>query len=345
MKKVLHIGSNSVHLSSFIANMSSFPLEQYLLSEDACEFAHLTHSYRVNFRSANPLHLFHNYLAVSRLLKALQPDFIHIHQVNRLAYFVSRAASKQGIPVITTAWGSDVLLVPKQSAFYRFLVGKSLKRSRIVTADSSEMISAMQALCPSSNKYHWLQYGIDPVQTIATKEKIIFSNRLHRPLYRIDQIIRYFAEFVKMHTDWKLVIAGSGTETESLKALAATILPAENYEFVGWLNSEENFVWYSKASMYVSLPTSDGTSVSLLEALSAGCLPIVSDLPVSYEWIEHQRNGVIEHAPSNPFEIGLPLLQTNFAQANKKRIDELASKAVTRNQFYALYLRLTSSHE
>lgn len=345
MKKVLHIGSNSVHLSSFIANMSCFPLEQYLLSEDVCEFAHLTYNYRVSFRSANPISIFHNYLAVSRLLKALQPDFIHIHQVNRLAYFVSRAASKQGIPVITTAWGSDVLLVPKQSAFYRFLVGKSLERSRIVTADSSEMIAAMQALRPSTSKYRWLQYGIDPVKSIATKEKIIFSNRLHRPLYRIDQIIRYFAEFVQNHSDWKLIIAGNGTDTEALKSLAAELLPATNYEFVGWLNSQENFLWYSKASMYVSLPSSDGTSVSLLEAMSAGCLPVVGDIPVSYEWIEPMRNGVIENQPNNPFEAALTLLATDFAQANKNRIDELADKAVTRKSFYELYLSLTTSHE
>ena len=340
MKKVLHIGSDSVHLSSFITNMSSFPLEQYLLSEDLCTFENVAYAYRVNFRSKNPLDIFHNNIAVSRLLKALQPDFIHIHQVNRLAYFVARAAKKQGIPIITTAWGSDVLLVPQQSKFFRYLVCKTLQRSALVTADSKHMIEAMHALVPSNNKYQWVQYGIDPIASEQAKEKLIFSNRLHRPLYRIDQIIQYFADFAKNHPDWKLVIAGSGTDTEALQTLAEEIIPANQYEFVGWLKGEENHAWYKKAAIYVSLPNSDGTSVSLLEAMSAGCFPVVSELPVSHEWIEHGKNGVIERAGVNPLEEAVNLLDTGFALANKNRMDELAAKAVTKKLFYDLYLRL-----
>ena len=67
---------------------------------------------------------------------------------------------------------------------------------------------------------------------------------------------------------------------------------------------------------------------------------MVSELPVSHEWIEHGKNGVIERAGVNPLEEAVNLLDTGFALANKNRIDELADKAVTKKLFYDLYLRL-----
>lgn len=46
-----------------------------------------------------------------------------------------------------------------------------------------------------------------------------------------------------------------------------------------------------RAEIFVSIPSSDGTSVALLQAMAAGCFPIVSDLPTQQEWIDDATNG------------------------------------------------------
>ena len=46
------------------------------------------------------------------------------------------------------------------------------------------------------------------------------------------------------------------------------------------------------ADVFVSVPSSDGTSVALLQAMAAGCFPIVSDLPSQRELIDHGVNGL-----------------------------------------------------
>jgi glycosyltransferase involved in cell wall biosynthesis len=44
---------------------------------------------------------------------------------------------------------------------------------------------------------------------------------------------------------------------------------------------------------FFSILTSDALSVSLLEAMAHGCIPIVSDLPDNREWVEDNKNGII----------------------------------------------------
>jgi glycosyltransferase involved in cell wall biosynthesis len=49
----------------------------------------------------------------------------------------------------------------------------------------------------------------------------------------------------------------------------------------------------TKNWLYVSAADSDGTSISLLEAMSAGMICIVTDFPSNLEWIQHGYNGFI----------------------------------------------------
>ena len=336
--KTLQVGPNSIHVSAYIRALSQFEPEIFLLSEEACDFEGAQGNFLVDFRKLSPVSVKRNMKRLKTILQELRPDIIHIHQINRLAFFTTKVAHKLGIPCVATAWGSDVLLIPKQNTFFRHLVKKSLERSETVTADAQVMIDEMQQLCPSASKYVHLQYGVRLVES-APKEKLIYSNRLHEKLYRIDRVIAYFADFNQFYPDWKLVIAGSGSETEKLKELVADFGLTDRVEFVGWLKPEQNASWYGRAKMYVSIPESDGTSVSVLEAMSAGCIPVVSDLPVSHEWIENKVNGIIESQNINPFLEGLNMEQGNFEQMNRELVREKAGKEARTQKFIAIYHR------
>ena len=333
--KILQVGPNSVHVSSYISTLSETEKDLYLLSEEACGFQGVKENFVISFRSLNPFAILKSNRILRQLLVKLKPDVIHIHQVNRAAYFVAQIARKLNIRVVTTAWGSDVLLIPKQNKFFKYLVTKVLKNSAIITADSQEMIEAMKALHPQGN-YKLLQYGIDPIQALD-KEKIVYSNRLHEPLYRIEKVIKYFKEFSAQNPDWKLVIAGTGSQTELLKSLANNSEITEKISFVGWQKKPENSVWYAKSSIYISIPSSDGTSVSVLEAMSAGCLPILSDIAVSYEWIVNNENGIIENGIENPFTLALLLDDKMVAQKNRTLVESKASKIACKDRFIKIY--------
>lgn len=333
--KILQVGPNSVHVSSFVSALKTDQNSLFLLSEEPFELEEIAHHYVVSFRTLNPVKIVQNISRIKNILLEINPEVVHIHQVNRLAYFVSKVANQLNIRVVTTAWGSDVLLIPKKNALYHFLVKETLKKSAVVTADSKDMIEAMNAILPS-DKYTLLQYGIDPIKSVE-KEKVIYSNRLHEPLYRIDKIIDYFNDFSKLHPEWKLVIAGSGSETEQLKNKVKSLQLDSKISFVGWQKKDENRNWYARASIYVSLPKSDGTSVSVLEAMSAGCLPVVSNLPVSHEWIVSGQNGIIETQHLNPFIEALELNREDCTERNERLILEKATRKASILQFEKIY--------
>ena len=51
---------------------------------------------------------------------------------------------------------------------------------------------------------------------------------------------------------------------------------------------------YQKSKIYISIPSSDATAISLLEAIANNCVCFVSNLPANSEHILDKINGFIE---------------------------------------------------
>ena len=330
---LLIAGPNSVHVSSFVEKIG---FQVHLVVEEVVTWNNVSNQYVVDFKSFNLFKLFGNWIKLFRFVKKLNPDIIHIHQVNRLAFFLIMIASQLRKPCVVTAWGSDVLLMPQKNWIYFNMAKYILSKARFVTADSIDMIKAMNVIHDHSEKYILLQYGIDLVPQ-GEKENIIFSNRLHEPIYQIDKIITLFHEFLKDNSDWKLVIAGVGSESERLKRKVSELDITENVQFVGWLNKEMNFDYYSRSKIYISLPKSDGMSVSVLEAMSAGCIPIVPDLDVSREWVQNMHNGVVFQEGINPLLNAISLDQENVSSINLKIVTDRATRIASNKILIELY--------
>ena len=95
--------------------------------------------------------------------------------------------------------------------------------------------------------------------------------------------------------------------------------------------------------MYVSIPNTDGTSISLLEAMAYGCLPVVSDLPANREWIENGVNGIVSNG--NLSEEMMEILEmdhVSIQEKNAKIIEEKATKNANKQKYEAIYDRIFS---
>jgi glycosyltransferase involved in cell wall biosynthesis len=65
----------------------------------------------------------------------------------------------------------------------------------------------------------------------------------------------------------------------------------DRVHFPGQVRQAQLPQYYRAADLYVSASHSDGTSISLLEAMACGRPVLVSDIPGNREWVEPNVNG------------------------------------------------------
>lgn len=334
--KLLLLGNNSVHTYNFYQLVREY-FDDILVLTDKQEGACKGLPIQVIDYAATPLKMFKAYLQTRRIIHEFQPDIIHGQQVNKALWFAVRAKGR--IPVVSTAWGSDILVMPRKNFLYKKVVQYVLRNSDYLTSDSAYMAEKMQQLARCKNDIVIANFGIELHKPTTGKANIIYSNRLHEKLYRIETVIRAFARFDKKHENWRLVIGATGSETGHLKSLAGELGIEKHVDFVGWLDEPTNFLYYSQAKIWVSIPESDATSISLLEAMSMGCLPVVSDLPANREWITDGDNGLIVKDVDTDF-FSEAIQKINAAEAaehNRKIVAENATKDANRMKFFAIY--------
>ncbi|WP_371392038.1 glycosyltransferase, partial [Salmonella sp. M285] len=81
----------------------------------------------------------------------------------------------------------------------------------------------------------------------------------------------------------QLVVANDGSLRAGLEADVAARGLAGKVRFVGRLDAREQAAHYARATWFLSLPQSDSVSVSVLEAMAHGCVPLLSDLAANRE--------------------------------------------------------------
>ena len=338
MRKLLLISSNTIHTYKYLQLVENYFDEVLLITnEKSTIYDYPTVELSFNLKIKN---LFSTVRGIKKQITSFQPSIIHIHQANSFAFYALLASRKSSIPTVLTAWGSDVLLLPNRNVLLKKMVQFNLRNADFLTSDSTYMEQEMEKLATLKNKILVANFGIDVTPANCPKENIVYSNRLHKKLYRVDKIIEAFARFKqnKERKDWRLVVAATGTETENLKDKANKLGLTDDVEFVGWIQKEDNEQWYSKAKIWVSIPESDATSISLLEAMACGSIPVVSDLPSNREWIESGINGiVVEELDSDFISEALTMNQSNAIEINKKRIEQDGTKDSNREKFLQLY--------
>jgi len=107
----------------------------------------------------------------------------------------------------------------------------------------------------------------------------------------VDVIVRAFIQARQANPDLRLLIYGQGSQEESLRKLLKQSGFLPDVYFGGFASFEQLPEVYHSADLYLSASHSDGSSVSLMEALACGLPAIVSDIPGNLEWIKEDENG------------------------------------------------------
>lgn len=223
--------------------------------------------------------------ALARGLRAFAPDLVDAHFVPNYGLMGALAGFR---PLSVAAWGSDLLLAGGRDALQRARARFVLRRADLVIADADNLARAALALGARPATVRAIPWGVDRARFApapARESGLLLSTRMHEPVYDIPVILRAAAGVLARHPHAFLAIAGDGSLLPEHERLAASLLPAGRYRFLGRLAPADLALWLGRAEVYLSASLSDSTSLSLLEAMSAGAVPVVSDIEGNREWV------------------------------------------------------------
>lgn len=310
MKLCIIGNANSIHTIRWVRYFAQHGYEVHLISDkaysgavpDQVAFYDLTRL--INVRKAR-------YLAwiwsLRRLLYKIKPDIVHAHQVSGAGWL---AASSGFHPLVITPWGSDLYQHARHSRLARRLAFYVLRRADLVTADSRDLCNTAIGFGAVPGKTHLIQWGVDtnvfhPNQASDTLcqqlglegKRVLLSIRRVHPLYQLDAIIGAMEQIQAAVPDATLVLRDYSAEPAYKTQLERQIAASPARTAIRWLGPlarwEDSAATYRLAKVALSVPASDGTPVSVLEAMACGVPVVASDLPSLREWITPGENGLL----------------------------------------------------
>lgn len=199
------------------------------------------------------------------------------------------AIAQQGI---TDLWPKNSVLYPLKKILQEY----AFKKATLIHAWGPVMSDSMKLAGVDMNKVMTMPKGIDlrkfnvSQKTNVNKICAIVTRSLQAE-YKHDVIIKAFDIIKQQGYDFELVIIGDGNQMEKLKQLATDLKIADNTTFTGRIDNSKLPLYLQAADFYISMPTTEGVSASLFEAMASSCYPIVTDLPGNSSWIQHRKNG------------------------------------------------------
>jgi hypothetical protein len=196
-----------------------------------------------------------------------------------------------GVPgrLAGSAWGSDILVTPHASA----LALADHARAACLHADHQRfavMADRMREL--GAAEVMTFPFGLEACRRRripAKDEHLVFANRGLEPIYRPNGCCRLLRPWRGRPVRAK---PGGGQRRLAARRAAGSRPPLWAWPtgaaFVGRLDADHPGRLVRPAQWYLSPAGSDSVSVSVLEAMAHGCIPILSDLPANRELVRQR---------------------------------------------------------
>ena len=237
---------------------------------------------------------------VRSILERFKPDIISSLYISGYGFL---GALTKVHPFAASCLGSDLLVDYPSSLIHRIQITYALKKADLVTVDAENLADRVRKLGIPDRRILKVYFGIDdsifhPPETGEDdtgkgKPPVVISTRKLYPIYNVGLLIEAAPKVLEEFPEAGFVVCGDGPERSGLERRARELGIEDRVAFKGNLEVEELARELRRADIYVSTSISDSTSVSLLEAMASGAVPVVSDIEANREWIKNGENGLL----------------------------------------------------
>jgi glycosyltransferase involved in cell wall biosynthesis len=302
-------------------------------------------------------------------LREWRPDILHAHRINSAGWM---AAASGFHPYVVTPWGTDIFVQPQHSLIARLLAWYTLRHADLITTISQAMDVQATQLGARTNTLRRVQFGVeldtfkpgiatstdnlDLRRSLSLPEnaRVVLSPRAVTPLYNLDIIMKSIPLVRERVPEAIFIFLDYNTDTDYKRQLDLISKELGLDAFIRWLpptrSRSEMAKLYRLSEVVVSVPSTDGTPVSVLEAMACGKPAVCTDLPPLREFVTSGENGwLVPVRQTSPLAEAILQLLAQPEQANEfgrracKVVAEKANSEVEMQRMEAIYQQLAAS--
>lgn len=288
---------------------------------------------------------------LTRLLRRERVDVLHCHFLGANAWY---AALGRFRPLVLTVMGGGDVCGPGWRPLglrARLLTPYALRRADLVTSWSKVMAEAVRPYCREGTPVEVIHGGVDLTRfrpgpdpahlrerwRLPPGARIVFSPRLMRPLSNIRQIAAAAERVCEEDSEVYFLFAAPGEERdEAYEAEVRRTLgrAAGKARFIGPIAHEEMADYHRLADVTVSIPSTDGTPMTVLESMACATPVVAGDIP-DYDprYIEPDAT-VLAVRPDDPSALTAALLRLLRDAGLRGRLTEEARRRVETSGSY-----------
>lgn len=315
---VFFANASSIHTKKWVDYFVNAGYTVALVSFSKTNITNAAKVYSLGGRSmkiagVNVFYLF-SIFKLSKILKKERPDFFNAHFSYSLGFMavVAKAISGISAKVSVVCHGTDVLCPPLPILTQR--INKfTLHRCDNIFAVSDQIHDKIIEMGVPQSKVHTGQYGVEVLSPVKLKDIDIISNRSYVENSRIEFLLEKISNTVK-DASLKAVFVLSNIKDVDYNRLTGNWPDVTFYKDI---RHNEMLQLVARSKVYVSATKSDGASLSLLEAMGAGCIPVVSNIAANRSWLVDGLNGYLfsgDHDFAHKLNSGLeagPMMATH----------------------------------
>jgi len=210
-------------------------------------------------------------------------------------------------PFLLMPWGSDALILPFRNSILRIGSIYVIRQANRITCDAEDVKNSILDLVKMNpddivvfpwgvehNIFDFSITGNDMRRELGWEDnEIVINTRGFQPEYDPMTFVGVLPSLCHRLPDLRIVMCGTGELEQDCREFIDSHGLEEKVHFAGYVTQARLAQYYAAADIFVSSSLTDGTAISLLEAMTMGLPVVVTEVPAIKEWIEHGYNGLL----------------------------------------------------